>query len=75
MATAGGKDRAGGDKPEMTAGRGTGGETHQRAEDGVAALTTQQGVVVADDQNSLRAGERGPDPAGGLPPPGEDLPL
>ena len=51
---------AGGDGPEMTVGRGTGGESHQRAEDGVAPLTTQQGVVVADDQNSLRAGERGP---------------
>jgi catalase len=35
-----------------------GGETHQVAEDVV--LTTQQGVPVADDQNTLRAGERGP---------------
>ena len=35
-----------------------GGETHQVAE-GVT-LTTQQGVPVADDQNSLRVGERGP---------------
>ena len=60
MATASKKDRAAGDKPETTAERGTGGETHQRAEDGVSPLTTQQGVVVADDQNSLRAGERGP---------------
>ncbi len=60
MATASKKDRAAGDKPETTAEKGTGGETHQRAEDGVSPLTTQQGVVVADDQNSLRAGERGP---------------
>ena len=60
MATASKKDRAAGDKPETTAERGTGGETHQRAEDGVSPLTTQQGVVMADDQNSLRAGERGP---------------
>jgi catalase len=40
--------------------RGTGGETHQVAGDGRPSLTTQQGVVVADDQNSLRVGERGP---------------
>src|SRR6266566_1366340 len=40
--------------------RGRGGETHQQAGDGRPALTTQQGVVVADDQNSLRVGERGP---------------
>ncbi|HLI00372.1 MAG TPA: catalase [Acidimicrobiales bacterium] len=37
----------------------TSGETHQ-PRDGRPALTTQQGVVVADDQNSLRIGERGP---------------
>jgi catalase len=41
--------------------RGRGGETHQVAGDGTARLTTQQGVVVGDDQNTLRAGERGPD--------------
>ncbi len=40
--------------------RGEGGETHQVAGDGRPALTTQQGTVVADDQNSLRIGERGP---------------
>jgi len=38
--------------------RPNGGETHQVAEDVV--LTTQQGVPVADDQNTLRSGERGP---------------
>jgi catalase len=37
-----------------------GGETHQVAGGDHASLTTQQGVVVADDQNSLRIGERGP---------------
>jgi catalase len=42
------------------ADRGRGGETHQVAGEGAARLTTQQGVPVADDQNSLRAGERGP---------------
>ena len=37
---------------------GNGGELHQQPKDTV--LTTQQGVRVADDQNSLRVGERGP---------------
>ena len=40
--------------------RGHGGETHQIAADGAPRLTTQQGVVVSDDQNTLRSGERGP---------------
>ena len=40
--------------------RGAGGETHQIAGPGVATLTTQQGIPVADDQNSLRQGPRGP---------------
>ncbi len=40
--------------------RARGGETHQRAGDGAAQLTTTQGVPVSDDQNTLRAGERGP---------------
>jgi catalase len=40
--------------------RGEGGETHQVAGDGRPALTTQQGVVVSDDQNTLRLGQRGP---------------
>ena len=40
--------------------RGDGGETHQSSDRGRAALTTAQGVPVGDDQNSLRAGPRGP---------------
>ena len=40
--------------------RGYGGETHQVAGDGTARLTTQQSVVVDDDQNTLWAGQRGP---------------
>jgi len=40
--------------------RGTGGETHQQAGDGRTVMTTQQGVPVSDDQNTLRAGRRGP---------------
>ena len=39
---------------------GAGGETHQRARGQQDRLTTQQGVPVADDQNTLRAGARGP---------------
>lgn len=40
--------------------RGAGGETHQVAGGEVPLLTTQQGIPVADDQNSLRVGPRGP---------------
>ena len=40
--------------------RGHGGEIHQVAADGGPRLTTQQGTVVSDDQNTLRLGERGP---------------
>jgi catalase len=40
--------------------RGRGGETHQVAGDGRPPLTTRQGVPVRDDQNTLRAGDRGP---------------
>ncbi|MFO1149872.1 MAG: catalase [Alsobacter sp.] len=40
--------------------RGAGGETHQVAGGEVPVLTTQQGVPVADDQNSLKVGTRGP---------------
>ncbi len=37
-----------------------GGASHQTVDDDVSTLTTQQGAPVADDQNSLRAGSRGP---------------
>ncbi|MFY8106490.1 MAG: catalase [Elstera sp.] len=40
--------------------RGAGGELHQFAEDGQPILTTAHGVPIADDQNSLRVGARGP---------------
>ncbi len=39
---------------------GAGGETHQTSTGTENRLTTQQGTPVADDQNTLRAGERGP---------------
>ncbi|HSP28970.1 MAG TPA: catalase, partial [Ilumatobacteraceae bacterium] len=34
--------------------------THQVAGDGVATMTTAQGIAIADDQNSLTTGQRGP---------------
>jgi catalase len=37
-----------------------GGETHQQAPPGEVPLTTNQGLPISDNQNSLRAGERGP---------------
>ncbi|MBX9464142.1 MAG: catalase [Aquamicrobium sp.] len=40
--------------------RGNGGELHQIAEGDSEILTTAQGGLVADDQNTLKIGERGP---------------
>lgn len=40
--------------------QGDGGETHQTNRGGAPTLTTQQGAPVADDQNSLKQGDRGP---------------
>jgi catalase len=37
-----------------------GGETHQSAGGDTETLTTQQGIPVSDDQNSLKQGARGP---------------
>jgi catalase len=39
---------------------GTGGEVHQTAEGDTPVLTTQQGIPISDDQNSLKIGTRGP---------------
>jgi catalase len=39
---------------------GSGGELHQTAGGDVPPLTSQQGVPISDDQNSLRIGTRGP---------------
>lgn len=39
---------------------GTGGERHQRAGGTTASLTTNFGVPLSDNQNSLRYGTRGP---------------
>ena len=40
--------------------RGTGDELHQQAGGTHPALTTNQGIPVADNQNSLRSAPRGP---------------
>ncbi len=45
---------------DQTIERGAGGETHQTTDADHPVLTTQQGAPVADDQNTLRVGDRGP---------------
>ena len=45
---------------EQSSKTGAGGELHQQPPDGGALLTTNQGVVIADNQNSLKAAPRGP---------------
>jgi catalase len=45
---------------DQAVGIGSGGETHQVATGDTPVLTTQQGIPVADDQNSLKIGARGP---------------
>src|SRR5436190_11620059 len=39
---------------------GHGGETHQTAKGPGQSLTTNQGIPISDNQNSLKSGERGP---------------
>lgn len=45
--------------PVASDATGNGGEFHQYADDRGEKLTTAQGVVISDNQNSLRAGGRG----------------
>lgn len=45
--------------PDMQTTIGDGGETHQTSKGGTV-LTTNQGIPVSDNQNSLKAGPRGP---------------
>ena len=47
-------------QPEQSGTIGTGGELHQQPTAGAALLTTNQDVVIADNQNSLKAAPRGP---------------
>jgi catalase len=46
--------------PAAEASGANGGETHQQPAKGGEVLTTNQGLVISDDQNSLKAGGRGP---------------
>ena len=46
--------------PPAQDGVGAGGETHQRAGGDSPVMTSAHGVPIEDDNNSLRAGERGP---------------
>ena len=46
--------------PEQYLVVGPGGATHQTAKGDQGSLTTNQGVVVADNQNALKSGGRGP---------------
>ena len=48
------------DIPATTNGAGNGGETHQTASTPETRITTNHGVPVGDNQNSLKAGRRGP---------------
>ena len=45
---------------DQSVARGQGGELHQTAQGDMPTLTTAQGTPVADDQNTLRQGARGP---------------
>ena len=60
MATSNETDLQAVDYGDQRVERGQGGETYQTAAEGGQRLTTQQGTVVSDDQNTLRVGERGP---------------
>jgi catalase len=52
--------RRSGKAPSPTDAVGAGGELHQEAATAEQQLTTNQGLAVADDQNSLKVGPRGP---------------
>ena len=41
-------------------GSGNGGETHQTTTSADQTLTTNQGLAISDNQNSLKSGARGP---------------
>src|SRR5262245_40643181 len=55
-----GHDRVTAQYADQTVAIGAGGEVHQTAGGATTVLTTQQGIPVADDQNSLKIGARGP---------------
>ncbi|MDZ4656341.1 MAG: hypothetical protein SH868_02055, partial [Bythopirellula sp.] len=45
---------------EITTEIGQGGETHQTSGGAAARMTTNQGLPISDDQNTLTIGPRGP---------------
>ena len=52
--------RGGNSAKSLGLGAGAGGETHQDAGKGGPSLTTNQGIPISDNQNTLRSGARGP---------------
>ncbi len=48
------------EKAKSVAAKGNGGETHQRSVEGTGALTSNHGLILSDNQNSLKGGPRGP---------------
>jgi catalase len=54
------QERKQGQSEDQEINVGQGGEIHQTAGENVPTLTTQQGMPVSDDQNSLSVGYRGP---------------
>jgi catalase len=54
------KQRPSAKTPKRNRTSSTGGETHQQAQPSGSALSTNQGVPISDNQNSLKAGGRGP---------------
>jgi catalase len=57
---AGGETEPNVKKPATRNGTAKGGETHQTATSAHNTLTTNQGVALSDNQNSLKSGARGP---------------
>ena len=55
-----GNDRVTAQYADQQVATGAGGEVHQTAGGNTPILTTQQGIPVSDDQNSLKIGVRGP---------------
>jgi catalase len=56
------RDKTAGQAPatEILTTTGQGGELHQQADGVETTLTTNQGVAISDNQNSLKVGPRGP---------------
>ena len=70
-----GSDKAGSGSPNIGGNPLVGPLDRVRVDSDARVLTTNQGVPIGDNQNSLKAGLRGPDAARGLHPSREDHPL